>query len=139
MINSKNGSLHLKSFKLLPFSKFELTNQFKSENIREVRDFNNGWKWLDIINLKINNLYFYISLGYFENRLNQILMTFKESADKSTWNDWNKEYELKNVEKFEKWLNKEIGRKRNFDWGIIDSSYDSKSGFSSIYIKYKKN
>ena len=141
MINSKDGSLNLKEFELKPFSKFELTDQFKAGNIQEIRDINNGWKWLDVINLKIDNQYFKLSLGYFENRLNLVSIVFQETQmdESSTWKDWSEKNERKNQEKFEKWLNKEIGKQRNFNWGNIDSSYDSKSGFSSIYINYKEN
>ena len=139
MINSKNGSLNLKEFEIRSFSKFELTEQFKTENIQEIRDFNNGWKWLDIINLKIDDRYFNFSLGYFENRLNLISMTFKESVDESNWKDWSKEKELKRQKKFEKWLISELGEERNFNWGIVYSNYDSKSGFASIEIDYRKN
>lgn len=141
MINSKNGNLNLNDFELTPFSKFELTDQFQEVNIQEIRDFNNGWKWLGIINLKVDNRYFDFSLGYYKNRLNLILLTFKESpsVDKSTWKDWSEEKELNNQKKFENWLNNELDEVRNFNWGDIHSIYDSKSGFASINIDYKKN
>ena len=52
-------------------------------------------------------------------------------------NDWLEE-EIKHLEHCKAWLQKEVGAKRNFDWGSIWCGYDSLGGFSSIKINYSR-
>lgn len=107
--------------------------------VREVRDMGNGYKWLDIKNIKIQNEYYIISLCFKEQELTELSMVVKDERFdlSSDWRTWSEEKEKEDLKKYQNWLDKELGKKTKFHWGDVWAAYDSKGGSSSIGIRYK--
>lgn len=99
----------------------------------------NGYKWLDIKNIKIDNEYFIISLCFKEEELSELSMAVNDSRFdiSSDWNSWSERKEKEDLKKYQKWLDKELGKETKFHWGVVWASYDPKGGSSSIGIRYK--
>lgn len=97
----------------------------------------NGYKWLYLDNVNIENLDFNITLCFKSEIINLINFSFYESGKNyQLWNDWSKEKELILRAKYNDWLTENIGTQRVFDWGSIHVNYDIQSSSSSISIKY---
>ncbi len=55
-----------------------------------------------------------------------------------SWESWSENSEMQKKELSDKWLEKNIGKPPyTYQWGAIFSSYDPRSGSSSITIVYK--
>mgnify|MGYP000669303626 CR=1 FL=1 len=136
MIDPKNGNIRLNStLSLNSNSEFQI---IKSLKLGETREMGNEWKWIDIKNITIENEYYLFSLGFKNEKLNHISFNVDDKPFdlNSNWDSWTEKQELKKYKYFKKWLNRKIGKEREFDWGSISASYDPKGGFSSIEIKY---
>lgn len=56
----------------------------------------------------------------------------------SSWENWSESREMQKKEFHDKWLEKNIGQPPySYTWGLMASSYDPRSGSSSINITYK--
>ena len=140
MIDSKTGNISLSNtVSLKPNSEFQKIENLELGETQEIREMGNEWKWIDIKNIKIENEYYLFSLGFKNEKLNLISFNVgnKPFEINSNWNSWTEKQELKKYKYFKKWLSREIGKKREFDWGNISAFYDPKGGISSIEIKYK--
>ena len=140
MIDRKTGNIRLTdSLELSPKLNFDVLENQSLGEVCEVRDMGNGYKWLDIKNIKIENEYYIISLCFNEERLIQLSMVVNDGRFdlSSDWSTWSEEEEKEALQKYQNWLNRELGRKTNFHWGDVWAAYDSKGGFSSIGIRYK--
>ena len=115
----------------------EIVQYFGQENV-SINDVKTGWKHYSARNVKINYTYFIITF-YFDNDILKMLdfIISDEPIVACSWDDWSEKKELQNRDYYNDWLTKEIGSKRQFTWGTVNSFYDSKGGFSSIVLKYK--
>ena len=141
MIDRRTGNIKLTgSLELSSKSKFQLLENQDLGEVQEVRDTDNGYKWLVIKNIKIENKYFIISLCYKEEELTAVEMVVNdERFNLSTdWSSWSEQKEGEDLKKYQNWLEKELGRKTKFRWGHVSASFDPKGGSSSILIEYKE-
>ena len=129
-----NGSLHLE-----PNSSFEMIERQKLGGLQEIRAMGNGYKWLDIKNIQIDNQYFIMSLCFIKGKLSQLTMVINDKPFNlnSGWDTWSEKAEKEKLKKFENWLNKELDKERKFNWGEVWANYDPRGDSSSIGIKYK--
>tara|TARA_B110000240_G_C13228293_1_gene337734 strand:- start:159 stop:581 length:423 start_codon:yes stop_codon:yes gene_type:complete len=140
MIDKINGHIRLNdSLYLEPNSSFKIIERQKLGELQEIRDMGNGYKWLDIKNIQIDNQYFIMSLCFLKEKLSQITMVTNDKPFdlNSGWDSWSEKAGKEKLKKFEKWLNKELAKERKFNWGEVWTDYDPRRGSSSIGIKYK--
>ena len=140
MIDRRTGNIRLTdSLELRPKLNFDLLEKQSLGEVREVRDMGNGYKWLDIKNIKIQNEYYIISLCFKEQELTELSMVVNDERFdlSSDWSTWSEEKEKEDLKKYQNWLEKELGKKTKFHWGDVWAAYDSKGGSSSIGIRYK--
>ena len=139
MIDVKTGNIKISdSFELAPKSNFSMLEGQDLGQSHILRDMGNGYKWPDIKNIHVDDEYFNISLCFKEELLIELDLIvsnekFRLSSDWSSWSDEKEKLKLKSCQD---WLDKELGGKTNFHWGNVRSSYDLKSGASSIGIRY---
>ncbi len=115
--------------------------EIKSMDIGESQselDMGNGWKWYNVRNVKVANLYFIISFGFLDERLKELSLGFsKLKYDLSKgWESCSEKEERQNDVIFNKWLNTELGSERTISWGEVWVGYDEKGGSSSIGLRY---
>ena len=140
MIDKTKGHIRLNdSLNLEPNSSFEMIERQKLGVLQEIRDMGNGYKWLDIKNIQIDNQYFIIFLCFKKEKLSQLTMVINDKPFElnSSWDTWSEKAEKEKLKKFENWLNKELDKERKFNWGEVWVNYDQREGSSSIGIKYK--
>jgi hypothetical protein len=84
-----------------------------------------------------SGLPFIVSL-YFRGE--ELAMISLADADKAfvagDWSRWSEEKELSRKQNHDRWLNSQIGERREFPWGRVFSAYAPKSGGSAIGICY---
>ena len=140
MIDKTKGHIRLNySLSLEPNSSFEMIERQKLGVLQETRDMGNGYKWLDIVNIQIDNQYFNMSLCFIEEKLSQLIMVINDKPFdlNSGWDTWSEKVEKEKLKRFENWLNNELGQERKFNWGEVRANYDQREGSSSINIEYK--
>ena len=104
----------------------------------ETRDLQNGYKWIYITSIEIDNLLFNFGFCFHHDRLQSIHFSFYGKYDeKLTWENYNQKNEMKRKDTFDKWLNKTLGETRNFEWGAINAYFDLKGGTSGICLRYR--
>ena len=141
MINKNNGHIRLHdSLALKPNLNIDLVENQDFEDVQETRDLGNGYKWIDIKNIQIENKYFIISLCFKENELAELSIILNDKPfDLSTsWDSWNEQDEEKKLIEYNNWLIEQLGTTRVFNWGEVWADYDPRGGSSSIGIRYKK-
>ncbi|TDQ28151.1 hypothetical protein [Zeaxanthinibacter enoshimensis] len=140
MIDSKTGNIIVNSnLSIGPNSGFLEIKNLELGESQETLEMGNEWRWINIKNIKIENEYFLFSLGFKYEKLDQISFIVDRHPFNlnSTWDSWTEEEELKKLKYFKKWMNREIGKLREFEWGNITAVYDPKGGASSMMIEYK--
>lgn len=70
-------------------------------------------------------------------QLRMITLSVVDPEFGSSWSDWSKERELARKALHDRILEKDLGLRRSFGWGVASSSYDDKSGGSSIVVRYE--
>lgn len=76
---------------------------------------------------------------YFDqnDRLDMVNIYLNDPNSEVSWKTWSKEKEMKHKIIHDEWLKSELGEPPYcFKWGNVSSSYNSRSGSSSITIKY---
>ncbi len=103
-------------------------------------DVGNGFKWIYLSDIKINNYYFYFRICFENNRLHRVEFSFYHQAlpKKRSWDDWTEQEDLQQIKMYDKYLISIMGtNNKTFDWGTVSSFYDRKSCVTGIGIKYK--
>ena len=140
MIDPKTGSIALsETLQIKAGDTITAVKQVNLVDNQTVIDRQNGWKWLVVKNLLVNEQYYILSFGFLADALKQIeLIVSKDRFDLSAnWSDWSETNELKLLTELRIWVKNELGREGTFDWGSIRATYDKKGGSSSINITYK--
>ncbi len=140
MIDKTKGHIKLTGLlKLEPNSNFDFIEKQKLGEVQEIRDMGNGYKWLDIKNIQIEDKYFIMSLCFKEEDLTELSIVFNDKPFdlNSSWDSWSEKDEQKKLNKYQVWLKEQLGDNRNFNWGEVWADYDPKGGSSSIGIRYK--
>ena len=139
MIHKTTGRLELsESITIQANDTFEKINALKLGEVQEVRDMQNGYKWLTIKNLQVDKHFFILSLCFHNNRLISvnILVDDKRFDLNLSWIDWSEEDELTKLAVYKKWIKAELGHEGKFPWGEISASYDQKGGSTSVVVRY---
>lgn len=139
MIDRNTGNIKLTdSFELRPKSNFDLLEEQGLGEVREIRDMGNGYKWLDIKNIKVENQYFIIALCFKDEELSEASLVFDDSPFVLTsgWSSRRQQKEKDDLKKYQVWLGHEFGNTTKFKWGEVWTDYDPKGGSSSIRIRY---
>ena len=89
-------------------------------------------------NVVVDGEYFIFRLNFNNNKLYllEIFISPVPFEYNQNWDDWSYKEEMKHLDYCKAWLQKEVGDKRDFDWGHIWCGYDSLGGYSSIKISY---
>ena len=67
IINTENGNFSLNSeMEINANKKFEEVNYFDLD--KTINDMGNGYKWIYFKNVKIDNLYFFLNVCFFQNK-----------------------------------------------------------------------
>lgn len=105
---------------------------------QKTRRMGNTWDWVDVKNLKIDQLYLNISFFFKDNKIGGFTFTFQDKPYdlNPSWDSWSKEAEETNLVRFNNWLDQQFGEKRVLEWGKVKAFYDSKSAGSSIKLSY---
>ena len=136
IINTENGNFSLNAEMVINANKeFVEVNSFDLD--KTSNNMGNGYEWIYFKNIEIGNLFFFLNVCFFQNKTKMIIFSFSESQIKNpSWDNWNENEAITNLERIEEWLNKSIGNRRKFNWGNISSNYDSKGGGTSVTISY---
>ena len=74
---------------------------------------------------------------YFYDELLESVNISSVDNESASWSDWSEQKELEKKEVHDRWLKNLLGKaSSHYNWGEVWSGYDSKSGFSSIEIRY---
>ncbi|WP_319502490.1 hypothetical protein [uncultured Draconibacterium sp.] len=142
MIDIKTGHITIDSNNSINpnLTILELKNLNLGESQVET-DFQNGWTSITVKNLKIENEYFLMTFSFFNSTIQVISFIVDQNpiqTNKSWWDHSIEKEKIKQKE-YSDWLDREIGTKRKFNWGEIESVFDNKGGGSSIIMRYIKN
>ncbi|MFD0939382.1 hypothetical protein [Pedobacter boryungensis] len=137
IINLQNGNFQIPD--KIVFSKDKNYNDIlKLVQPNKIWDIQNGYKWIYFDDIEIDKLFFHIGVCFYNDKLFCIDFSFTEKQEKNlTWDNWNEKEEVNRKETYDKWLTKNMGSKRNFEWGKVSAYFDRKAGSSSIVIKYQ--
>ncbi len=106
----------------------------------ELSNYKNGYKWILLKEVEIHDSFFHIGLCFKNNHLDYIDFRFSSPDElKKTWSDWSEAHERNKTNIYEKWLTKNLGKERKFNWGKIETYHDPKGGTSGILIKYEEH
>jgi len=82
----------------------------------------------------ISNKNFIVSIYFVNKYLKEIHLYNAEDNSE----DWLESNELDRKRRQDEWLNSLLGKgSYKYPWGVIESVFDPKGGFSSIIIRYK--
>jgi hypothetical protein len=137
IIDSTNGQLKISDQFIVSKNSTsdDLFGHYKSSDI-EVWDVNNGFIHYTIMDVKLQEKYFFFSFCFFRDRFDSLRFGFKNQPGMLSWDDWSEAKEIQNKVEHDHWLNSEIGPGRIFQWGKIDAYYDPKGGGSGILLRY---
>ncbi|QMW00354.1 hypothetical protein [Spirosoma foliorum] len=116
-------------------------NQVTAFNFGEdqlLRDMGTGWKWLTVKNIVVETNYILATFGFYHDALSQLnlIVSANRFEQDAGWESWSKTDELNTLFRLRQWVLAELGREGTFDWGVIQTSYDPKSGASTIHIQF---
>lgn len=140
LIDPKTGSITLlETLQINPGDTVDSVSSLALTDNQDLRDMQNGWKWLTVKNLLVHGQYYILSFGFQADALKQIeLIVSKDRFDLTAgWDTWSEASERKRLTDLRIWVTNELGREGAFDWGNVQATYDRKSGSSSIMIHYK--
>jgi hypothetical protein len=136
-LDVNTGELIVKNFALAPhlikedFIQSKLFNEVKREN-------HYGYSRYELKTQMIVGEMWAIFL-YFNRQqlLEMISLSLVGNETESDWEDWSEEKELEKKAKHDSWLMQRVGNPPyKYRWGDIASEYDSRSGSSTITIRY---
>ncbi|MDR3157428.1 MAG: hypothetical protein LBU11_00120 [Zoogloeaceae bacterium] len=145
VIDVENGALRIGEILIPATATFDETLLLAPDK-DAVRDVQTGYKWIYIRGVPIEERSFHFALCFYQGRLYRAEIGFGKKGsgkvDRSgkekpwSWDDWSEEEELRTKRRYNRWLDKTIGKKRKFPWGRVAARYDLKSASSSIEIFY---
>lgn len=139
----KNGNLFFSDLNFVVTSKFTvnefinsiLYEQVVSESIKSYAS-----KFV-IKPQKINSKLFGIVITFNnKGKLFMVNLTLAEKSEIRSWENWSEDEELKLKEEHNNWLENQLGKPPyEYNWGVVDSTYDPRSGTSMITVRYFDN
>lgn len=141
MIDPQTGDLNIsEAVQITPGASLEWIVDLNLGEVQELRDMNNGWKWLTTKNVMVGQDYFILTFCFHTNALVRVdLIVSAHKYDLTAgWDTWSEVSETQRLADFRKWLEKEVGIKKKFNWGSAEALFDRKSGASTIVLKYEQ-
>jgi|GEM_PF-5148241 len=143
IVNPRTGEFMLdKGFVLSGMTQdSDLITHFGKERLI-IRDFKNGYSHYMIHNLKLDDLYFILTVRFFKGRITRIefvlqLLPYDGNAG---WDSFDREEEIRKGKFMEQWMAKQIGREaKAHDWGEMGLSYDFHNLSYSCFISYRSD
>ncbi|WP_373331507.1 hypothetical protein [Salmonirosea aquatica] len=117
MIDKETGSIRLSdTCQLHAGDTLADTSAYPPGEIKQFVDHRNGWQWLTIKNMVVEEYYVIISLGYCAKALQQIeLLVYHDPFDLTAgWDSWSEQRELEMLAVLRVWLCNELGREGPF-------------------------
>jgi hypothetical protein len=139
MIDVKTGHFLIdKEHLITPQTTLATIEKWQLGTSQKTRQVENTWSWLEVKNLNVGKLYLNISFFFKDEKMGGFTFTFQDKPydPNPSWDSWSKEFEEKNLVRFNNWLDEELGEVRELEWGKVEAFYDSKSGGSSIKLSY---
>ncbi len=139
MIDVKTGHLLIDKEQIVtPLTSLATIEKWQLGLSQKTRNMGNDWSWVDVKNLHIDPLYLNISFLFKDKTICGYTFTFQEQPYdmNPSWASWSKEAEQNNLVRFNNWLEEQFGDAQALEWGTVRALYDSKSGGSSIELRY---
>lgn len=139
MIDVETGHLLIDSERTVtPQSSLSTIEEWQLGTSQKTRRSGNGWNWVDVKNLAIDGVYLNVSFLFHGQKMRGFTFVFQAEPyeENPGWASWSRDAENINLVRFNGWLNEKFGETREFEWGKIQASYDSKSAGSSIRLRY---
>lgn len=140
MIDPQTGNLNIsEAIRITPGASLEWIMSLNLGELQELRDMNNGWKWLIAQNVIVRQDYFILTFCFHINALVRVDLIVSEHKYNLTagWDTWSEVSEAEQLANLRKWLRREVGPKKNFNWGSAEALFDWKSGASTVVLKYE--
>lgn len=139
MIDVKTGHLIIDNERVIT-SKISLVTieKWQLGTSQKTRRMGNGWNWVDVKNLIIDELYLNISFLFHGQRMCGFTFVFQDKPYEKnlSWASWSKEAEKSNLARFNNWLDEQFGEARELEWGKVQAFYDPRSAGSFIKLRY---
>lgn len=105
--------------------------------VAELRLSNAEFHRYHAVNVLENGMDCFLSVTFFEETLTSASLSPNWPGSPQSWAEWSLESELDKKEKNDALLGQTLGPPPYaFSWGKVESSYDQKSGGSSIFVSY---
>ena len=113
--------------------------------------YSNGWTW-EKLEEPASGPRWSVAVSFDpDGHLSIILLSTMTADEPRSWDFWTEEGELARREDHTRWLEEQLGdtwrqapverwhgnEQRELSWGIVSSGYDSRSGGSSIAVRYQ--
>ena len=138
MLDVKTGHLLIDNEHIItPQSSFSTIQKWQLGTSQKTRRMGNGWNWIDVKNLMIDDFYLNISF-LFLSQICGFTFVFQVQPYETnpSWDSWSKEAEKMKLVRFNNWLDERFGEIRELEWGKIKAFCDSRSGASVIKLRY---
>lgn len=136
VVDSDHGTLMISDdFVISSHTRKEDILSYFGANKVTIRDMNNGWMHYNVKDIFIDSTPYAFTFYFNTEDLKSISFVFDYSPDES-WNNWSLERELKRLNQYTTWLKGQLGEQTSFPWGEAGAFFDSKGGFSDIFLRY---
>ena len=137
MINVTTGEITVESFPIKLGPSFKREDLSKLPITSKSQVVNEPFHSYSLGKVIIDGKVILVLLYFYEQCLESIELANASEEFGQTWDDWSPVKEMKRKESHDRWLKEQTGYTSHvYSWGEIDSSYDPKSGGSSITIRY---
>ena len=136
VINIESGGIEYKNQSILLNSSINELYEKLSDDI-ELIEQRYGWDELKLSSFESEGMIFNFQCLFDKGKLRiiELYLQFNNIPEPNSWDDWSEEFEKQKERELNLWLNQNIGTQREFHWGVIQCSYDKRSGYSDIWIK----
>jgi hypothetical protein len=77
-----------------------------------------------------------VSLGFRNARLVSVRFDYG-SESTFGWNGWSEGREIARAVDYQGEIERQLGRRGRFPWGVVDAAYDDKTARATLFVKYE--
>lgn len=103
------------------------------------RDMHTGYVWYDLPEAVISDQRILMSLCFFQQALDSIILSVVDEKFGTSWADWNESKQRARTEATRQWLATVGYPVGTYSWGIVWAEYDPRSGGGHGGIRFKRN
>jgi hypothetical protein len=136
-IDRETGTLHFPHLALTLAPKQELAH-FLATGIaaRAKKGFTNQeWQWYLLRQNIGDGQGLWVSLGFSYDWITQVSFGYGPESEWD-WSKWSKEKELARSDEYQRELERQLGSRGQFPWGIANAGYDDKAASAEIFVRY---